>query len=56
MDDNMYKVHLVDYFLERGGIRCMDWTARSPDLDPIEHVWDSLGWAVAITIPLREPP
>ncbi|GBN91999.1 hypothetical protein AVEN_73027-1 [Araneus ventricosus] len=25
----------------------MDWPARSPDLNPIEHVWDALGRAIA---------
>ncbi|GBO31018.1 hypothetical protein AVEN_173627-1 [Araneus ventricosus] len=25
----------------------MDWPARSPDLNPIEHVWDTLGRAIA---------
>ncbi|GFW16952.1 transposable element Tc3 transposase [Trichonephila clavipes] len=31
----------------------MDWPARSPDLNPIEHVWDFLGRCLA---PRTLPP
>ncbi|GFU86849.1 DDE_3 domain-containing protein [Trichonephila clavipes] len=32
----------------------MDWLAYSPDLNPIEHVWDMLGLRIAAHQPL--PP
>ncbi|GBM69165.1 hypothetical protein AVEN_91749-1 [Araneus ventricosus] len=56
-DDNArpYRALLVDEFLESEDIRRMDWPARSPDLNPIEHVWDALGRAIATLNPLLEP-
>lgn len=49
MDDNArpHRAHIVDDFLEEEDIRRMNWPAKSPDLNPIEHVWDGLGRAIA---------
>ncbi|GBN40898.1 hypothetical protein AVEN_50296-1 [Araneus ventricosus] len=58
MDDNArpHRALLVDEFLESEDIRLdVDWPARSPDLSPIEYVWDVLGRAIATRNPLREP-
>ncbi|GFW42542.1 transposable element Tcb2 transposase [Trichonephila clavipes] len=54
MDDNCrpHRANLVeDFFFEEGIVR-MEWPACSPDMNPIEHVWDALGRRVAG----RQPP
>ncbi|GFU63514.1 transposable element Tcb2 transposase [Trichonephila clavipes] len=55
MDDNApcHLAVLIDDFLETENIQRMSWPANSPDLNPIEHVWDMLGRQIAA---LTHPP
>ncbi|GFX10929.1 transposable element Tcb1 transposase [Trichonephila clavipes] len=54
MDDNtrLHRVNIVDESLQSEDINRMDWPAYSPDLNPIEHVWDMLGRRIGA----RQPP
>ncbi|GFW04777.1 transposable element Tcb2 transposase [Trichonephila clavipes] len=54
MDDNCrpHRANLVEDFLFEEGIVRMEWPACSPNMNPIEHVWDALGRRVAG----RQPP
>ncbi|GFW17708.1 transposable element Tcb2 transposase [Trichonephila clavipes] len=59
MNDNApcHRTVTAEQLLESEDIERMDWTARSPDLNPMEHVWDFLGRRLAartlppVTIP-----
>ncbi|GFX22391.1 transposable element Tcb2 transposase [Trichonephila clavipes] len=49
MDGNArpHRTLAVEELLESEDITRMDWPAYSPDINPIEHVWDDLGRRIA---------
>ncbi|GFT45994.1 transposable element Tcb2 transposase [Trichonephila clavipes] len=47
-----HRANLVEDFLFEEGIVRIEWPVCSPDMNPIEHVWDALGKRVAG----RQPP
>ncbi|GFY33384.1 transposable element Tcb2 transposase [Trichonephila clavipes] len=57
MDDNSrpHRANLVEDSLFEEGIVRMEWLACSPDMKPIEHVWDALGRRVAGSTPTNSP-
>jgi transposase len=54
MDDNARPHHsrAVTAYLQSEAVTSFPWSAMSPDLNPIEHIWDMLGRRILA----REPP
>ncbi|GFT76473.1 transposable element Tcb1 transposase [Trichonephila clavipes] len=47
-----HRANIVDEYLQTEDITRMDWSPCSPDLNPIEHMWDMFGQRIAA----RQPP
>jgi transposase len=54
MDDNARpnRSRAVTAYLQSEAVTYVPWRAMSPDLNPIEHIWDMLGRRIHA----REPP
>ncbi|KAI4880842.1 hypothetical protein NFI96_011002, partial [Prochilodus magdalenae] len=48
MQDNArpHVAGVCQQFLQHEGIEAMDWPTRSPDLNPIEHIWDIMSRSI----------
>jgi len=53
-DDNArpHVARICTQFLEAENISVLAWPAYSPDMSPIEHVWDALDWRIRQCVPV----
>ena len=54
MDDNArpHRSRAATAYLQSEAVTSVPWAAMSPDLNPIEHIWDMLGRRIQA----QEPP
>jgi transposase len=38
-----HRARIVQHFLQQEAVQTITWPAMSPDMNPIEHVWDFIG-------------